>query len=78
MSEPGERVHDAIAEAVREENPGYIVTAYVLVIEMTNGEDFTAFVHDAAEGQALAHTLGLLDVGREFHRRRIGDRRGDE
>lgn len=73
MSTHGERVHDAICDAVQDANPGAIVTAYVIVIETTDGSDTTGFVHDAADGQAVAHTVGLLDIGRRFHLGRIGD-----
>lgn len=74
MSEnPAARVHDAIADAVRDANPGSIVTGYVLVIEATDGAETSAFVHDAAEGQSVTTTLGLLDVGQLYHRSRIGD-----
>jgi len=67
------RVHDAITDAVRDANPGAIVTGYVLVIEATDGTDATSFVHDAAEGQSVSTSIGLLDLGRRHHLSRIGD-----
>lgn len=73
MRDPARMVHDAISEAVRAANPGSIVTGFVIVIEGTDGTDSTAFVHDCAEGQSIAHTLGLLEVGRRYHLTRIGD-----
>lgn len=68
-------VEDAIRAAVEEDNPGAIVTGYVIVIEATTPEDadYTAFVHAAAAGQSVAHTLGLLEIGRQRHMGRVGD-----
>lgn len=76
-ADPARMVHDAISEAVRTANPGTIVTGFVLVVEGTDGTDSSAFIHDCAEGQSVAHTLGLLEVARRFHRTRIGDANDD-
>lgn len=72
-TDPVRAVHDAISEAARAANPGTIVTGFVIVIEGTDGTDTSAFIHDCAEGQSLATTLGLLDIGRRHHLARIGD-----
>lgn len=79
MSEDhGRRVHDAIGKAVRDANPGSIVTAYALVIEATDGTDVSAYVYDAPEGQSVSTTLGLLDLGRRHHLSRVGDAGGEQ
>jgi hypothetical protein len=67
-------IDDAITAAIQEANPGSIVTGYVLVIAATVPDaDATAFVYEAADGQNVATTLGLLDIGRRHHLNRIGD-----
>ena len=68
-------VEDAITAAVQAENPGAIVTGYALVIEATVPDDVdsTAFIYDAAPGQSVATTVGLLDLGHRHHLGRIGD-----
>ena len=35
--------------------------------------DASAYVYDVAPGQSIALTLGLLDMGTQYHTRRIGD-----
>ncbi|KZM34543.1 hypothetical protein [Oerskovia enterophila] len=74
MSAEGRAVEDALVAAVLASNPGAIVTGFVIVVEVATAEDpdCTAFVHDAAPGQSVAQSLGLLDVGLQYHRRRIG------
>lgn len=69
----GRRVHDAITEAVQEANPGSIVTGYVLVVEALDENAGSAFVYDAAEGQPISTSIGLLELGRQFHLARVGD-----
>jgi len=68
-------VEDAIIASVQETTPGAIVTGFVVVVEMAIPEhpDSTAFAHDAAPGQSVAHSIGLLDIGLLQHRSRLGD-----
>lgn len=67
-------IEDAITAAIQGDNPGSIVTGYALVVAATvPGKDSTAFVYDAAPGQNVAHTIGLLRVGQRHHLARIGD-----
>lgn len=67
-------IDDAITAAIQSASPGSIVTSYALVIAATTpGGDGTTFVYVSADGQNVATTLGLLDVGRRHHLGRIGD-----
>lgn len=73
---PTERaVGDAITAAIQAENPGSIVTGWALVAEATIPDDLdaTGFVYNSAEGQSVAHTLGLLTIGQNYHLQRLGD-----
>jgi hypothetical protein len=71
-------VETAIRAAVKAGSPGAIVTGWALVVECVDPDvpDSTAFVYDSADGQGVAHTLGLLGVARNHHLGRIGDAGG--
>lgn len=71
-------VEEAIRAAIAETNPGWMVTGYVIVVESTDGQDRTALTYDAAPGQGVAQTLGLLDLGKRHHLTRIGDATDDD
>jgi len=78
MSErtPEERaVEESITAAIQTANPGTIVTGWVIVAQGTvpDDTDASAYVYDVAPGQSIALTLGLLDMGTQYHTRRIGD-----
>ena len=78
MSErtPEERaVEESIRTAIQTANPGTIVTGWVIVVQTTvpDDTDSSAYVYTGAVGQSIALTLGPLDMGTQYHTRRIGD-----
>ena len=70
MSDP---VEDAIRAAVAAENPGSIVTGWVVIAAATvPGDDATAYAYTRSDGP-IHSTLGLVEMARRHFASRIGD-----
>lgn len=67
-------IDDTIRDIIQRANPGTFITGWVMsAVAALHDQDGTAFVHDAAPGQSITTTRGLIEIARDYHRDRMGD-----